>query len=89
MSDNGKRFDLLIKVLSIMTPILVTINLFLVGMINTKIDKVDNKLFTHLTNHELHVPRNNIVSKAIFENHKKFLEDKINNLKNYIEKLEK
>jgi hypothetical protein len=68
--------------LRIVTPVLTTLGLFIVALvgngINTRIDrmetqvctsieKVDEKLFKHLTNEELHVVRSTIVDKAQFD----------------------
>ena len=39
------------------TPILVTIAIFLLGLILTKVGDIDSKLFVHLTNAEMHTPR--------------------------------
>jgi len=56
------------------TPSLVTILIFLmattfstVNKIDSKVSDIDNKLFTHLTNDEIHMPRVNVVSKSEFE----------------------
>ena len=32
-----------------------------------KIDDVDNKIFIHMTNHDIHVPRSTMVSRAEFD----------------------
>lgn len=50
----------------IITPVLVTIVLFMITSIKTDVAKIDDKLFKHLTNDELHIPRNLVVSQEAF-----------------------
>lgn len=52
--------------LRFITPILVTICLFLLSNINSKVDDISDKLFKHLTNDEMHTPKSIAVSKAEF-----------------------
>lgn len=51
----------------LITPLMITVGLFMIGNINTKIDCLDQKVFTHLTNHDIHIPRETIVNKGEFE----------------------
>jgi len=48
------------------TPILITITLFMIGNIDHKINQIDDKLFKHLTNDELHAPRSIVITKPEF-----------------------
>jgi len=48
------------------TPILVTIALFFLVSINNKVDAIDEKLFKHLTNDEIHTPKSVVISRAEF-----------------------
>ena len=48
--------------LRIITPILVTINLFIVGQIWVQLAEVNQKLYGHVTNSELHIPRSEFVT---------------------------
>lgn len=48
------------------TPILVTIVLFIVSLELTTISKIDNKLFLHLTNDNIHTPKDFVVTRAEF-----------------------
>ena len=48
------------------TPILVTIALWLLVAMDHKIDGIDDKLFKHLTNDEMHSPRSLTVGRAEF-----------------------
>ncbi len=54
------------------TPVLVTIAIFMLGNIMTQVGRVDDKLFHHLANDEIHMPRSLFVSKAEFDLHSKF-----------------
>lgn len=50
----------------IITPILVTICLFFLGLLLTQVSRIDEKLFKHLTNDDLHTPRSMVVSQEAF-----------------------
>lgn len=54
------------------TPVLVTIAIFMLGNIMTQVGRVDDKLFHHLANEEIHMPRSMFVSKAEFDLHSRF-----------------
>ena len=54
------------------TPVLVTIAIFMLGSIMSQVGRVDDKLFHHLANDEIHMPRSLFVSKAEFDLHSKF-----------------
>jgi hypothetical protein len=49
------------------TPVLITIGIFYLGGIKSDISKIDDKLFRHLTNDEIHAPRTMVVNKSEFE----------------------
>jgi hypothetical protein len=63
MTDNGNKIFASFRFI---TPILVTIGLFMIAGIKGDVEKIDAKLFTHLTNEELHTPRNLVVSQDAF-----------------------
>ena len=67
------------------TPILVTICLFFLATINNKVDKIDDKLFKHLTNDEMHTPRSLFVTRAEFQIYQGFrssqMDETMTNLK--------
>ena len=54
------------------TPVLVTIAIFMLGNIMAQVGRVDEKLFHHLSNDEIHMPRSQFVTKAEFDLHSKF-----------------
>lgn len=56
------------------TPVLVTIALFMLGSIMAQVSRVDEKLFHHLANDEIHLPRSLYVSKAEFDIQSRFIE---------------
>ncbi len=56
------------------TPVLVTIAIFMLGTIMAQVSRIDEKLFHHLANDEIHMPRSLYVSKAEFEMQGRFIE---------------
>ncbi|MFA5270786.1 MAG: hypothetical protein WC412_00400 [Candidatus Omnitrophota bacterium] len=56
------------------TPVLVTIVIFMLGTIITQVNRIDEKLFHHLANDEIHMPRSLYVSKAEFDIQSRFIE---------------
>ena len=56
------------------TPVLVTIAIFMLGNIMAQVGRVDEKLFHHLSNDEIHMPRSLYVSKAEFDIQSRFIE---------------
>ncbi len=56
------------------TPVLVTIAIFMLGSIMAQVNRIDEKLFHHLANDEIHMPRSLYVSKAEFEMQSRFIE---------------
>jgi len=56
------------------TPVLVTIALFMLGTIMAQVSRIDEKLFHHLSNDEIHMPRSFYVSKAEFDIQSRFIE---------------
>lgn len=64
----------------IFTPILVTIACFMLGHLISTTNKIDDKLFQHLTNDELHCPRSVVVGKAEFNMYKDMLNDRVGDI---------
>jgi len=60
-----------------------------ISQIRGKIDAVDSKLFVHLTNHELHVPRASIVSKEEYELYRYTSEKSLEQIAKTVESLKK
>jgi len=63
MPENGKHWTESFKML---TPILVTIALFLLSSLRADVKDINDKLFKHLTNDDLHAPKSMIVSQEAF-----------------------
>ena len=78
--DNGNKG--VWEYLRIATPVLTTLGLFIIGFMGSsigghmdkmeirlgaKIDKLDDKLFKHLTNDDIHAVRSTLVNKAQFD----------------------
>ena len=72
-NGNGVRYAM--EWFRLITPVMVTISLFILGNISLRIGEIDSKLFTHLTNHELHIPRQDVVTKAQFQMHCQFSDE--------------
>ena len=56
------------------TPVLVTITIFMLDNIMAQMGRVEERLFHHLSNDEIHMPRSQFVSKAEFEIQSRFVE---------------
>ena len=56
------------------TPVLVTIAIFMLGNITGQVYRIEDKLFHHLANDEIHMPRSQFVSKAEFDLQSRFIE---------------
>jgi len=72
---NGNGSKQAIEWFRLITPVLVTISIFFLSGVSFQLHRIDNKLFTHLTNHDIHVPREQIVSQAEFDLHCKFAKE--------------
>ena len=75
------------------TPYLVSITIFMLGNVIAITNKIDDKLFKHLTNDEIHIPRGIIVNKGEFDIITKMrelqftrIDTKLDNLENLIQK---
>ena len=64
--NNGDGLKAAIEKWRLITPALISIAIFMIGAVNLQVREMNQKLFAHLTNHELHMPREQIVSKAEF-----------------------
>jgi hypothetical protein len=55
------------SILRFITPILVTISIFIIGQINTKVDRLDSRMYEHFINSEVHIPRTMLTLKGDFD----------------------
>ena len=69
------------------TPILVTIALFMLGEVMAQVGRVEEKLFHHLSNDEIHMPRSQFVTKAEFDLQSKFAEKETERILKAIDEL--
>ena len=67
---NGNRFTWM-EYLRLVTPFLLFIITFTTTRLVFKLDDIDAKLFSHLTNDEIHAPRSMFVDKANFDLYQK------------------
>lgn len=95
--ENGKGVW---EYLRIATPVLTTLGLFIIGYMGSslgnqisntkteiiqKVDKLDDKLFRHLTNDEMHTPRSIAVDKNQFELINQMRSEQITDLRTRVE----
>ena len=73
-SESTFLYQRLIESLRLVTPVGITLLLFFTSQLLLKIDKIDDKLFKHLTNDDIHTPREMVVSAVQFQMHEKFQE---------------
>ena len=70
------------------TPVLVTIAITMVGSLKSDIKDIDNKMFAHLTNEDLHMPRSRIASQAEFTLYREYTDKNMDTLMATIAKME-
>ena len=71
------------------TPVLVTIAIFMLGNITMQISRLEERIFQHLANDQIHAPRSQFVSKAEFDLHCKFFEKENDRIVKALEDLRK
>ena len=71
------------------TPVLVTIAIFMLGNITMQIARLEERIFQHLANDQIHAPRSQFVSKAEFDLHCKFFEKENDRIIKALEDLRK
>jgi hypothetical protein len=92
MAENKTTFGEGVKYL---TPILVTIALFMIGgmrsdmtkvetSLSAQISSVDIKLFKHLTNDEIHTPKSIVISKPEFTIYQTMRDKQMSDIKEMI-----
>ncbi|MCK9626550.1 MAG: hypothetical protein M0R23_08865 [Bacteroidales bacterium] len=69
--------------------ILLTFNSVTLNNLRLDLKTIDEKIFKHLTNDEIHIPRDYVVSKAEFDLNKKFRDDFSNRVMESICELKK
>lgn len=69
------------------TPVLVTIACFMLGNLNATVNKIDDKLFKHLTNDEIHAPRSIYISETEFNLYQKMREKQLESYENTLREI--
>jgi hypothetical protein len=46
---------------------MLTVAIAILNSLSTTVNKIDDKMFKHLTNDEIHIPRGNVVSRDVFD----------------------
>lgn len=72
MVDERRKEHSSLEWFRLVTPLLVTIALFMIGGVKGDVGKLDDKVFKHFTNDEIHIPRGMIVTQAEFDMRCKF-----------------
>lgn len=67
MGDERSGKITIFEALRFVTPILSAGTLFVVGLLFSRIDKLDDKIFKHLTNDDIHTPKMVVVTRPEFE----------------------
>jgi hypothetical protein len=77
-NNNGTRSWT--ELFRLITPFFLFILTLLAGQINSKINNIDEKLFIHLTNDEMHTPKSIVISKAEFSIYQEMRKNQMENL---------
>lgn len=70
--------------LKFVTPILVTVSIFILTNINARLVDIDGKLFRHLTNDEVHTPKSVVVTRAEFEIYQHLRDNQMEEIKTMV-----
>jgi hypothetical protein len=81
MSDNGNGRKSITEYFRWLTPILITVGVFLLGNIQSTVKGIDDKLFKHLTNDEIHTPKSVVVTRPEFNIYQEMRNKEMENLR--------
>jgi hypothetical protein len=76
-SQSSSKANIVYEIMRFITPTGMAIVLAFVTNINAKIDRLDDKVFKHLTNDEIHAPRSMFVEKTNFDMYQKMRDAQI------------
>ena len=82
--NGGTMSETKFEYLRLVTPVLITVAIFMLSNISKKVEDIDVKLFRHLTNDEMHTVRSETVKKSEFEFYQKYREAQMADLKDLI-----
>jgi len=85
--SNGNKLN--VEWFRIITPVIVTLNLFMLSSINSRVIDINQKLFHHLTNAELHYPRSIVVTQSEFIEYKRSSYLTMTNMEKNLDRFEK
>jgi len=75
---NGKNGAMLWRrIAMIIAGAFLSINTIILMTIRTDVVDMNNKIFTHLTNHDIHIPREQLVSSAEYSMFQRINEEKL------------
>ncbi|MDD5381870.1 MAG: hypothetical protein PHG53_09590 [Phycisphaerae bacterium] len=93
MVENGNSkktwFEITHFSLTTLASILVLAVGIYVGSVDKDIEKIDEKLFKHLTNDEIHAPTQQLVNRSEFNIYQKMRDDQMNTVKESLDRIEK
>jgi hypothetical protein len=89
--DTGKREEVSnnrhwTEMFRIITPFLLVVITGFAAVINSRLGGIEDKLFQHLTNAELHFPRTQVVTKGEFDITLRSIERQLDELKRLAQK---
>lgn len=86
--SNPKNGYRVVEWFRFITPVLVTVAITMVGSLRMDIKSIEDKMFKHFTNEELHMPRARIASKGEFDLYREYTDKQITALVAAIGKME-
>jgi len=72
----------------VITPFLLLVMTAIGGSINSRLTDIDNKMFKHLTNDELHCPRSLMVTKAEYNIYQTMRDRQMADIKDQLSRIE-
>jgi hypothetical protein len=78
---NGRSWTEYFRVI---TPFLLLVITFIGGNINNRLADIENKIFRHLTNDEIHTPRTVVVEKGEFDLYQKMRDKQMDSMMDMI-----
>jgi hypothetical protein len=67
-----------------LTPIMLTVAIAILTSMSNTVNKIDDKMFKHLTNDEIHAPRSTYVQKTEFDLYQKFRNEQMTQINSSI-----
>ena len=80
-NGNGRKGS---EIFRWLTPIMLTVAIAILTSSSNTINKIDDKMFKHLTNDEIHAPRTQFVNKTEFDLYQKFRNEQMTQINSSI-----